>query len=96
MQLCKWPIFDFAAAHLGTSLAVTPDSEVNTIRFLWLECELYCTLYSLMRYEIKMLPSHCKGCISTLDSNRRVLVATSSRIVWSESDGVAGDYFINL
>lgn len=55
------------------SQAATTNSEVNTISILWLESEFYCTLYSLMRYEIKTVPSHCKGCIGTLDSNERVL-----------------------
>lgn len=54
------------------SLAAAADSEVNTISLLWLEYEFYCTTYSLMRYEIKTVPSHCKGCISTLDSNECV------------------------
>lgn len=56
---------------LSVSLTVKEDFKVNTISFLWLECELL--VYSLMRYEIKMLASLCKGCICTLDLNEGVM-----------------------
>ena len=47
--------------------AVTLDTKVNVFPLLCPEWEFYCTLHSLMREGIKMLPSQRKGCVRTPD-----------------------------